>query len=101
MSIRALEGKVEDLVPVKNVIVSVFDKHCLDHLIKGMLGACPDVTFYSTGGTYKELGLLLPSERLVSIEDYTGSPEMSGGLVKTLHPKIHAGILAEGGNRNH
>jgi len=37
----------------------------------------------------------------VSVEDFTGAPEMEGGLVKTLHPRIHAGLLAERGNPSH
>jgi len=40
-------------------------------------------------------------DNYMSVEEFTGAPEMEGGLVKTLHPKIHAGLLAERGNPAH
>jgi phosphoribosylaminoimidazolecarboxamide formyltransferase/IMP cyclohydrolase len=64
----------------------------------------PNVQFLSTGGTYDRIKELLgPNyrENLAEVAEYTEFPEMEGGLVKTLHPKIHAGILGERNNPEH
>ena len=56
-------------------------------------------TVISSGGTHKVI-----SEENISVmkvSEYTGSPEILGGRVKTLHPKIHGGILAQRGNPKH
>ena len=104
MTIRDLRGVVEDLIPVNNVLVSVFDKSGLEEFIPNLVEINPNVRFLSTGGTYDTIRGILDNpeeERLLSIEKYTGSPEMEGGLVKTLHPKIYAGILGERNNPEH
>lgn len=105
MSIRDLKGTVKDLIPVRNVLVSVFDKYGLDTFVPGLIEACPDVRFISTGGTYKRLSEMFAQsgqkERLIEVAQFTGFPEMEGGLVKTLHPKIHAGLLGERNNPAH
>jgi len=104
MAIRDMEGQVEDRIPVKNVLVSVFDKTGLDKFAQGIVAASPDVRFLSTGGTFKRLYEIFgnPDEsRLLSVEKYTGAEEMEGGLVKTLHPLIHGGILGERNNPAH
>ena len=104
MSIRDAKGQIEDKIPVKNVLVSVFDKSGLEAFVKGLIEANPDVRFMSTGGTYKKIDELLgdsAGEHLIQVSDYTGFPEMEGGLVKTLHPKIHAGLLGERNNPEH
>lgn len=99
--------KVRDLVPVRNVIVSVSDKRELAVLAAGLVSACPGVRLHSTGGTWSLLRSTLAvagpeAERsLVPISDYTGQPEMQGGLVKTLDWKIYLGLLAEEGNAAH
>jgi phosphoribosylaminoimidazolecarboxamide formyltransferase / IMP cyclohydrolase len=93
-----------DYTSIKNVIVSVYDKTNLDVLIPALINLCPDVTFYSTGGTFRALERILGDEsrvRLVSISDYTGQPEMQGGLVKTLDFKIYLGLLNEPFNNEH
>jgi phosphoribosylaminoimidazolecarboxamide formyltransferase/IMP cyclohydrolase len=72
--------------------------------VKGILAVNPSAKFYSTGGTGKKIVEILGPEasgNYLSVEDFTGAPEMEGGLVKTLHPKIHAGLLAERGNPAH
>ncbi|MBN2111843.1 hypothetical protein JW707_01960 [Candidatus Woesearchaeota archaeon] len=102
--IRDLKGKVLDRIPVQNVLVSVFDKSGLEELIPGLVRANPDVGFMSTGGTYKKLKEILgdaAAAHLREVAEYTEFPEMEGGLVKTLHPKIHAGLLGERGNPEH
>ncbi len=105
MAIRDLVGKVQDKIPVRTVLLSVSDKTGLDDFARDIVGLCPDVMFLSTGGTFKALlpalAIIGEQSRLVEVAEYTGFPEMDGGLVKTLHPKIHAGILGERGNTKH
>jgi len=74
---------------VTRAIVSVTDKTGIADFVKELAGL--GVEIISTGGTAKlleEAGI-----NVVGISDYTGSPEMLGGRVKTLHPRIHGGIL--------
>lgn len=104
MSIRENIYQVIDLIRPAHILVSVFDKNSLDGLVRGILEANADARFYSTGGTGKKITDILgerSSTNYTSVEDFTGAPEMEGGLVKTLHPKIHAGLLAERGNPSH
>ena len=107
MSIRNMKGKVNYKIPVKNVIVSVFDKTGLETFIPGLIKASPDVKFMSTGGTFKKIQSILEDSQLdveqylMQVSEYTDFPEMEGGLVKTLHPKIHAGLLGERNNPAH
>jgi len=104
MSIRENIHQVIDLIKPEHILVSVFDKNGLDELVKGILEVNPDARFYSTGGTGKKIIEILgpqSQKNYVSVEDFTGAPEMEGGLVKTLHPRIHAGLLAERGNPAH
>jgi phosphoribosylaminoimidazolecarboxamide formyltransferase / IMP cyclohydrolase len=71
-------------------LISVYDKTGLDDFARGL--AELGWTFVSSGGTaahLEELGLAV-----TKVEDLTQSPEMLGGRVKTLHPRVHAGILA-------
>jgi phosphoribosylaminoimidazolecarboxamide formyltransferase/IMP cyclohydrolase len=104
MSIRENIYQVVDLIKPSHILVSVFDKSGLDDLVKGILEVNRGARFYSTGGTGKKIVEILgpnASGNYTSVEDFTGAPEMEGGLVKTLHPKIHAGLLAERGNPAH
>jgi phosphoribosylaminoimidazolecarboxamide formyltransferase/IMP cyclohydrolase len=77
----------------------------LDTLIPGLLEICPDITLYSTGGTYRAIAGILGEARadrhLVAVADYTGQPETQGGLVKTLDFKIYLGLLTETYNQAH
>ncbi len=103
MSLNVVE-KIDDRVPVRHVLVSLFDKSGLDVLIAGLMETCPGVRFFSTGGTYQAIQALLgdaAGERLVAVSDYTGQPEMQGGLVKTLDFKIYLGLLSETHNLHH
>jgi len=80
--------------PVRRALISVSDKSGLDEFARG-LAAC-DVELFSTGGTRKFIeGLGLPVR---DVADYTGFPEMLDGRVKTLHPKVHGGILCRHDN---
>ncbi len=79
-----------DHVPIRRVLVSVFDKTGLDRLARGLAAA--DVEVVSTGGTARALashGL-----NVIDISAVTGFPEVLDGRVKTLHPNVFAGILA-------
>jgi phosphoribosylaminoimidazolecarboxamide formyltransferase/IMP cyclohydrolase len=104
MSIRENIHQVIDMIKPEHVLVSVFDKGGLEDLVRGILEVTPSAKFYSTGGTGKKIAEILgarASRNYISVEEFTGAPEMEGGLVKTLHPKIHAGLLAERGNPAH
>jgi len=81
---------MDDVIPIKTALLSVSDKTDLIPFARrlGELG----VRLISTGGTKKtlaEAGL-----NVIGIEDVTGFPEMMDGRVKTLHPKVHGGLLA-------
>jgi phosphoribosylaminoimidazolecarboxamide formyltransferase / IMP cyclohydrolase len=75
---------------IQRALISVTDKSGVDEFAKGL--ARFGVEILSTGGTAKALSNAGVNIREVS--DYTGFPEMLDGRVKTLHPKIHGGILA-------
>ena len=104
--IRANEYGVQDQIPLKHVLMSVFNKDGLGELVEGLVDVNPNIKLYSTGGTGREIKAVLGDKvkigaNYVAVEDFTEFPEMDGGLVKTLHPKIHAGILGERGNPAH
>ena len=104
MSLRENKYQVIDLIRPLHILVSVFDKKGLEELVKGILDSNPSACFYSTGGTGKKIMEILgpkSGDNYAPVEAFTGAPEMEGGLVKTLHPKIHAGLLAERGNPDH
>jgi phosphoribosylaminoimidazolecarboxamide formyltransferase / IMP cyclohydrolase len=82
---------VSDRIPIRRALVSVYDKTGLDDLVRGLAGA--GVELVSTGGSAARIESLgLP---VTKVEDLTGFPECLDGRVKTLHPKVHAGILAD------
>lgn len=104
MTIRDLKGFVEDKILVNNVLISVSDKKGLEEFIPALIQLNPNIQFLSTGGTYNTIKKYLgdnSENNLLQVSEYTGFPEMEGGLVKTLHPKIHAGILGERNNPEH
>ncbi|MBR9704247.1 hypothetical protein GOV12_02455 [Candidatus Pacearchaeota archaeon] len=104
MVIRDLKGKVNDLIPINTVLLSVSDKSGLDVLVPELVEINQSVRLISTGGTYTAVEKILgenASRNLMDVSEYTGFPEMEGGLVKTLHPKVHAGLLAERNNPEH
>ncbi len=104
MAVNFVE-RIDDEIPVRHALISVSDKTGLDVFAKELLRLCPEVKLYSTGGTFKmleaALGAALAEQRLVQISDYTGQPEMQGGLVKTLDFKIYLGLLSETYNDAH
>ena len=81
----------EHRIPIRRALVSVYDKSGLEDLVRGLHAA--GVSLVSTGGSaalIEKLGL-----PVTKVEDLTGFPECLDGRVKTLHPKVHAGILAD------
>jgi len=77
--------------PVRRALVSVYDKTGLEELARGLHEA--GVAIVSTGGSAKLIeGLGIP---VTEVADLTGFPECLEGRVKTLHPRVHAGILAD------
>jgi phosphoribosylaminoimidazolecarboxamide formyltransferase/IMP cyclohydrolase len=86
-----------DLVPVRRALVSLSDKTGLEELAAGL--ARHGVEIVSTGGTAAKLRELGANVRDVS--DVTGFPEMMDGRVKTLHPKVHGGLLGVRDNAEH
>lgn len=82
-----------DLVPIKRALISVSDKDGIVEFAQTLHQQ--GVEILSTGGTYK---LLIENQvPAIEVSDHTGFPEMMDGRVKTLHPKIHGGILARRG----
>ena len=103
MAVNIVE-KIDRFIGVRHVLASVSDKSGLDTFIPELVRASPDVKIYSTGGTYSAIRKILGADaarRLVQVSDYTGQPEMQGGLVKTLDFKIYLGILGETYNVAH
>ena len=82
---------------IKKALISISNKKNLYLLLKNL--AKFKIQLISSGGTYKEIKKL--GFKCQEISKYTGSPEILGGRVKTLHPKIHAGILNKRNNKSH
>tara|TARA_B100000401_G_scaffold48650_1_gene28517 strand:+ start:150 stop:1631 length:1482 start_codon:yes stop_codon:yes gene_type:complete len=80
------------MIKIKTALLSVFDKTGILELAQRLVKN--NVEILSSGGTAKYL--VENGIQVTEVSDYTGSPEMFDGRVKTLHPKIHAGILARG-----
>src|SRR5262245_31339583 len=81
---------MKDILPVKRALISVSDKAGLIELAKALANA--GVALVSTGGTRTAI-----ADAGLKVEDVsavTGFPEMMDGRVKTLHPKVHGGLLA-------
>ncbi|HQV90566.1 MAG TPA: bifunctional phosphoribosylaminoimidazolecarboxamide formyltransferase/IMP cyclohydrolase, partial [Phycicoccus sp.] len=84
-------GPTQDVRPIRRALVSVFDKSGLEELARGLHEG--GVAIVSTGGSAKLIESLgIP---VVEVADLTGFPECLEGRVKTLHPMVHAGILAD------
>ena len=84
-------------VQIKRALLSVSDKRGLVEFARGLVAM--GVEIVSTGGTARELAEQGIETR--PVEDYTGFPEILGGRVKTLHPHIHAGLLAVRSDSEH
>jgi len=88
---------MKNLQKISRCLISVSDKAGIVELAKYL--AAQGVEIISTGGTFK----LLQQEKIAAkeISDFTGFPEMMDGRVKTLHPKVHGGLLAVLDNAEH
>lgn len=84
-------------MPVKRALLSVSDKAGLVEFARGLVES--GVQIVSSGGTATELSNA--GVPVTKVADVTGAPEILGGRVKTLHPKIHGGILADRRNPAH
>src|SRR3954471_2914665 len=86
-----------DLRPIKRALLSLSDKSGLIDFARALAGH--GIQLVSTGGTAKAIadaGL-----KVRDVSDLTGFPEMMDGRVKTLHPKVHGGLLAIRDNKEH
>ena len=78
-------------------LISVSNKAGLEHFVKGLIEAGYEI--YSTGGTYDKIKSF--GYEVHSVSDLTQFEEIMDGRVKTLHPKVHGGILADRDNASH
>ena len=86
-----------NLKKIKNAIISVSDKSNLKKILPILKKF--NVKIISSGGSYKKIKSM--NYKCIEISDYTGFSEMLDGRIKTLHPKIHAGILNIRKNNKH
>ena len=103
MAINIVE-KIDPLVSVQHVLMSVSDKSGLDSFVPQLMSVNPEIKIFSTGGTYARLREILGTgadAHLTQVSEYTGQPETQGGLVKTLDFKIYLGLLTETYNEAH
>ncbi|MCX8559860.1 bifunctional phosphoribosylaminoimidazolecarboxamide formyltransferase/IMP cyclohydrolase [Mycolicibacterium mucogenicum] len=77
--------------PIRRALISVYDKTGLAELARGLHAA--GVTLVSTGSTAKTIAA--EGIPVTPVEEVTGFPEVLDGRVKTLHPRVHAGLLAD------
>ncbi len=82
---------------IKSALISVSDKSNLEPLLKILKKN--KIKLISSGGTFKKIQAL--KFQCFEVSNFTGSSEILGGRVKTLHPKIHAGILNKRNNKSH
>jgi len=95
--LTAVTGSETDVVPITRALISVSDKTGIVEFATFL--ASKDVELLSTGGTaakLRESGLTV-----IDVSEYTGSAECLDGRVKTLHPKVHGGLLGVRGNESH
>ncbi|WP_405088674.1 bifunctional phosphoribosylaminoimidazolecarboxamide formyltransferase/IMP cyclohydrolase [Microbispora sp. NBC_01389] len=84
-------------IAIRRALITVYDKTGLEDLARGLEAA--GVEIVSTGGTAAAIASYgVPVTR---VESLTGFPECLDGRVKTLHPRVHAGLLADSGNPSH
>lgn len=86
-----------DQIPVKRALVSVYDKSGLAELAQGLASA--GVEIVSTGSTAAMIQAA--GVPVTEVSEVTGFPEVLGGRVKTLHPYVHAGVLADKNVEDH
>ena len=84
-------------IPIRRALISVYDKTGLEELAAGLHAA--GVEIVSTGSTAARIGAA--GVPVTPVEELTGFPECLDGRVKTLHPRVHAGLLADTANPRH
>ena len=84
-----------NLKKINRALISVSDKSELTKILKVLKKF--KVEILSSGGTYKEINRI--GYKSIEISDFTNSPEILGGRVKTLHPKLYGGILFKRNNK--
>src|SRR5215211_3464869 len=82
---------------IRRALVSVSDKAGVADLVRGLRAS--GVEIISSGGTARHLEAA--GIAVIPVAEVTGAPEILSGRVKTLHPKIHGGILADRRRREH
>ncbi|MDC0150598.1 bifunctional phosphoribosylaminoimidazolecarboxamide formyltransferase/IMP cyclohydrolase [Candidatus Pelagibacter sp.] len=91
-------GNKKDIMKkIRTALISVSDKSNLKPLLQTLKKY--KIKIISSGGTFKAIKKL--RHKCLEVSDFTGFNEILGGRVKTLHPKIHAGILNKRNNKNH
>jgi phosphoribosylaminoimidazolecarboxamide formyltransferase/IMP cyclohydrolase len=90
-------GDIVTQNPIRRALISVYDKTGLEELASGLHAA--GVEIVSTGSTAARIAAA--GVPVTPVEDLTGFPECLDGRVKTLHPRVHAGLLADMGNSEH
>ncbi len=84
-------------IPIRRALISVYDKAGLEDLASGLHAAGVEIT--STGSTAARISAA--GVPVTKVEELTGFPECLDGRVKTLHPAVHAGLLADTANPEH
>jgi phosphoribosylaminoimidazolecarboxamide formyltransferase/IMP cyclohydrolase len=84
-------------IPIRRALISVYDKTGLEELASGLHAV--GVEIISTGSTAARIGAA--GVPVTPVEELTGFPECLDGRVKTLHPRVHAGLLADTSNPRH
>ena len=87
-------GDTVNQIPIRRALISVYDKTGLEELASGLHAA--GVEIVSTGSTAARIAAA--GVPVTPVEDLTGFPECLDGRVKTLPPRVHAGLLADMGN---
>lgn len=92
----------ENIIPIKTALISVYYKTGFDDFIPRLFEIVPDIHIISSGGTAKKIREIMEKDECVQdVSAYTGFPEGLDGRVKTLHPKIHAGLLYDPEKEDH
>ena len=90
-------GDTVNQIPIRRALISVYDKTGLEELASGLHAA--GVEIVSTGSTAARIAAA--GVPVTPVEELTGFPECLDGRVKTLHPRVHAGLLADTANPAH
>ncbi len=92
-----MANKKDIMKKIKSALISVSDKSNLKPLLQTL--NCYKIKLISSGGTFKAIRRL--GYQCIEVSEYTGFNEILDGRIKTLHPKIHAGILSKRNNKSH